>query len=388
MKVLVITNLYPNKTEPNRGIFIKHQITALSKLCDVKVIAPIPFYKDLSEHIDKHSDHSEVLLDVLDGVEVLYPKYFYTPKIMRSLYGFFLLFSLYPLCKRLEETYKPDVYLNFWMYPDGFSTALLAKIFKKKFILSARGCDLNHFSQYYFRGKMISYASRNANLNLVLTGKMRSILRGFGVSDEKIVNVFNGIKTDLFFSTDRKKAREKLALEQDIPIILFIGRFSEEKGVENLISAFDKITDDSANLLLIGDGPLKAKIEKQVYALKLTKKVKFIGELKQSELPDWINAANLLCLPSKREGWPNIVMESLACGVPVVASNVGAIPEIITSEEYGYLAEPNNAEDLAEKLDMALKREWKKKSVSGNPVIRTWEQLAKTIFSLLPKAEE
>jgi len=384
MKIIVLTNLYPNKAEPNRGIFIKHQVTALSKICDVKVIAPVSFYSGLLKN-KKHPDFPGVSFDKIDGVEVLYPKYFYTPKIFRALYGFFMFFSVLPLCKKLSKTYSPDIYISYWLYPDGFATTLLGKFFKKPFITNALGCDLNHYTTYYFRRKMIGYATKNADLNLILGKQMRPKLKCLGVPDEKILDVFNGVRKDKFFPVDKNEARKKLKLDFNSPIIIFIGRFSEEKGVKNLIAALGKLSNTDVKLILIGEGHLRGDLEKQVDALGLKNRVRFTGLIKQDELPLWINASDLLCLPSLREGWPNVIMESLACGTPVVASNVGAIPEIISCDKYGYLAEPNKQEELAKQLDMALNKKWNKESVSKNPLIKTWDELAQMLFNLFSK---
>ncbi|HEX9061624.1 MAG TPA: glycosyltransferase, partial [Clostridia bacterium] len=237
MKVLVITNLYPNAAEPNRGIFIKQQVDRLAARCDVKVIAPLPFYKSIPETLRAKTIPFSVAVEFIGDIEVYHPRYYYTPKILRSLYGIYYFLSIYFLCRKMEEIYKPDIYLNYWIYPDGFATVATAKLLGKKVVTSSRGCDVNHYTRKFMLKSLITWTLRNADLNLTVSEKMRSMLISMGIPSEKVIAVPNGIDKKLFYPIEKKAAREILSLPLHKRTILYIGRLDEEKNVQLLINA-------------------------------------------------------------------------------------------------------------------------------------------------------
>ena len=170
---------------------------------------------------------------------------------------------------------------------------------------------------------------------------------------------------------------------RDKNTILYCGRFSYEKGLPYLMEAARLLVKRQINfrLVLVGDGPERPKIFELVQKYGLTDRVSFEGEVQHENIPSIMARAGLLCLPSIREGWPNVVMESLACGCPVVASNVGGVPEIISQPELGILVPSGNVMSLANALEEGLKRHWNSEYLSAHVKKRTWDVVAKEVLT-------
>lgn len=135
-------------------------------------------------------------------------------------------------------------------------------------------------------------------------------------------------------------------------IIGYIGRFSEEKGILNFIKAIPLILEEKNDykFLLIGNGNLKEEIVHYLYENNLEKKVIIVENVPHNEIPDYLNKLKLVVIPSYTEGLPNIMIESMACGTPVLATPVGSVPDFIEDNENGFLMENNKSQTIAKNV--------------------------------------
>lgn len=313
----------------------------------------------------------------IDSIEVHHPRYIVTPKVGRSMHGLLLFLALSHYIRKNLKSFRPDIILCYWAYPDGFANALLSKFLNVPVIIGCLGSDINLHTKYFLKKKLIAWSLNHAEKTLVVSNAMRQQVLSLGVADSKIKVIPNGVDTNIFYPAEKKWAREKLNLKTDSKIIVYIGRLSDEKGPDILIEAFSRLPELQKRLLVIvGSGKMQNSCHTLASALGVHESVKFAGERPNHEVPLWLNAADVVCLPSLREGWPNVVMEALACGRPVVASNVGGVPEILTSEDLGILAEPGNPADLAAKLDRAIRSAWKEEVLKARINGWTWESAA------------
>ena len=165
-------------------------------------------------------------------------------------------------------------------------------------------------------------------------------------------------------------------------IILSVGELIPRKGFHVLIRAFQILQQDyhleNAHLIIVGEGRYKKKLAELIQTHKLESTVHLVGAKPHCELCLWYNAADLFCLASSREGWPNVLMEAIACGLPVIATNVWGAPEIIKSDEIGFLARREPA-DLAQKIFMASKKQWNIRKILDYGKENSWEKTALTI---------
>lgn len=384
MKVLIITNLFPNNKQPGRGIFNKQQFCALAKLCDLKVVAPLPWTpKGIG------GNRRSIFFDVIDeetinDIPVYHPRYFVTPKIGRVFYGFWFYFGITKKVREIYKNFKFDLVLATWAYPDAFGAALLAGLLKKPLIIKVHGSDIN-ITTYFLRKKMIAWALGQAQKVVAVSEPLKQKIIEMGIAKEKIVVIPNGVNTQHFKPMDQRQCREHLHLSLDKKYVIFIGNLTPVKGVKYLIEAFQYLPKDII-LNLIGDGELQAQLEQRVKELNFSDRINFIGRVSHDAVPYWMNAADIFCLPSLNEGCPNVVLEALACKTPVVATKVGAIPELLPTEDYGILTEPENSKMLAHSIQKALDKKWD--LLSDKITISDWKTTAEKLFEILHYAKK
>lgn len=391
MKVLLITNLFPNKMEPNRGIFVKQSAVHLAKLCELVVVAPVNWFPPLLKWPKSMATLRETPREeTIDGIRVLHPRWFAVPSFTRLFNGFLMFFGLISCVQRLKNEFDFDVIYAHWLFPDGFAASLISLIVDKPLLLHAHGCDVNHYFNDRARKLMIMNAIGRARGVSVVSRQIRERLINAGVPAGKISFIPNGIDRSLFRPIPMYEARKKLDLSPEEFIFLFIGSFEMVKGVDVLIKALAgclrAVRRDDVRLYLVGHGSREGLMRALVSEYAISDKVHFVGSVQHTLIPLWMNAANILCLPSIREGIPNVVLESQSCGRPVIASRVGGIPDIINSEDYGLLALPNNVFSLSDALVHGLTKPWDDSVIIMNPMLMSWKYHAELKMSFISLA--
>ena len=332
MKVLIITNAFPNGAEETRGIFTYQIVTALRKKCDIRVIAPLPWVPQSRNFLEKYPHARVPFRENIGGIEVYHPKYLVIPKVLGFMHAAFMFFPLFELVKRLEFEASIDMLNAHWLFPDGVAAAWVAHKLRKPYVLTALGCDINLYATMLLRKGQIFGALRKADRITAVSNNLKDGIRSLKFYDKEVNIIPNGIDFSLFYIMDKLDARRKLGISTKQSFILTVGNLDGIKGTRFLIEALvelKKIDSTPPLLIIIGDGPLKPSFRSLAEELDVADCVRFLGKKPHKEIPLWMNAADVFCLPSIREGHPNVVIEALACGVPVIASNVGAIPEII-----------------------------------------------------------
>ena len=380
MKVLLISNNFPNSVESVRGIFAYHIAKSLQKKCDLEVIAPLPWIPKaaVNRFSSKHPFAAVPYEEDINGIKVYHPRYLVIPKILGFMHGIFMFFPLLRLIKRLEHTKKIDVLNAHWVFPDGVATAWVGRRLKKPTVLTGMGCDLNYYPSLPFRKKLIVDALNMANMITVKGKELEQKVMELGFPEGKISVIPNGLDFGEFSIISRKQARQKLQLEHEGPIVLSVASLDEAKGGRYLVEAMkwvDGQMEGNPKLIMVGDGPLKDMLMQQAMDLGIEKRVLFMGKRPHEEIALWMNAADLFCLSSIREGRPNVLLEAIACGTPVVASNVGSIPEMIQTAN-GRIAKAADSKILARQILDCLGRTWDRKAIRNSIAGFTWEDSA------------
>lgn len=383
MNVLVFTSLYPNNIWPNNGIFIQERMTNFAKLngCKVKVIAPVPYFPPIN--LSWRSKYSQVMRrEIREGLEVFHPRYFITPKIGMSLYGLKMFLSVLPTVKKIQKNFDFDIIDAHYIYPDGFAAVLLGKYLRKPVVVSARGSDINLFTEFPVIRKLLKYTLRSADHIISVSGALKEAIVQLAIPGRKIAIVPNGVSMDKFFSSPKEEARSKLSIPNK-KVILSVGNLTQNKGFDLLIKAlkilFEKFYEKDLYLIIVGEGVFRKELEKLISTLNLGEHVRLIGSIPHQELKLWYNAADIFCLASDKEGWPNVILEALACGKPVIATSVGGIPEILCTKNVGLLTE-RNEHDIAMKISIALKFPWQTNEITQYAKEYTWHRAAISVY--------
>jgi glycosyltransferase involved in cell wall biosynthesis len=350
MKLLFVSNLFPNAAEPTRGMHNAQQVAALAKRCDINVVAPM---------------HHPVPDEIWRGIPVAHPRFVHVPLLSRPLNGWLFARAIAPNV----EGENFDVVLVNWAYPDAYGVMLLAQRRGFPFATTVQGSDVNVFFRNPTRKRQILRALRASRCVFCRSKALRETLAAEGVT---ATTVYNGIDRERFRPLDRAEACRKLGLEPDGRRILFVGNLLPVKGPTVLAKATKQLQD--VDLIFVGSGPEKITMGR------------CLGARPHDEIPLWMNACDLLCLPSLNEGLPNVALEALACGLPVVASRVGGIPEIVRDGANGFLVPPSAPDALAEALCRALATKWDRDVIRASVSRFDWDVNARTVLDTLGKA--
>lgn len=272
-------------------------------------------------------------------------------------------------------------------WSSGYVGARLKKECGIPFIVTGHGFDIYSlpFKDNIWQEK-ISWVLNTADQIITVSRSNLACIKKLGISTP-ITVIPNGFRSDLFYPREPVMCRQVLNLPEDMKIILTVGNLVPIKGQKYLIEAMKAIVQERRDVLciIIGSGRLRTKLEQQIRSLGLDEFVMLVGGKPHDAIPLWMNACDLFVLPSLHEGNPTVMFEALGCGKPFVGTRVGGVPEVITSDDYGLLVNPTDTEDLAEKILVALDREWNRDKILQYAERYTWENIAKEIMFVYEK---
>ena len=381
MKVLIISNLFSNSKEKERGVFTYQIVKKLKNRCRVEVIAPLPW---IPEKFNSRYPYADVpSVEEFGGIKVHHPRYLVIPKILGFMHAVFMFLPLLKAVKKVDQLEKIDLINAHWIFPDGVAACWVSRVLKKPIILTALGCDINLYTYMRLRRFQIVNALKKANSITSVANNIKNRMVNLKIQKDRIRVIPNGVDPKLFYIADKKEARKRIGLPIEKNIIITVGSQDEVKGTGFLIDALammHKKLDQVPLIVLVGQGPLRDALSRKANELNVSDHVFFAGEKPHDEIPLWMNAADIFCLPSIREGHPNVVIEALSCGVPVVASNVGAIAEII-NESNGKIFDVGDTYDLCDRLMSGLEAQWDREVIRFSVANYDWESCADKYYN-------
>jgi len=380
MNLLFITSIYPSPLEPTKGVFNHQLVRALALEHDITVISPVSWYLRCRNRQFLRYEKTAVL----DGISIHHPHYYYSPKLLRSHYGTFYWHSISSTVRRVIKSRRPDATIGFWVHPDGEAAVRAAREAGVPSMIIAGGSDLLLLTKDKRRSRCVVKVLQAADVLVAVSSDLREKISTLGVSPEK-THVWNrGVDSTLFSPGDRLEARHRLGIPASGRVVVWVGRMVPVKGLDVLIEASSILQRRDANfhLYLVGDGPLRAILEERCRSMGLSSRISFAGNRRHHDLPDWYRAADLTVLPSRSEGLPNVLRESLACGTPFVASRVGGIPEI-GQESCRILVTPEDPEALAEAIARGLTDWASVPRMEALTQFATWSESAESLLQIL-----
>ena len=371
LRVLVVTRIFPNRLEPLTCAFNRQQIAALSRTCDVEVIAAIPYLPRARMLVGDRSRASRLASlpkhDVIDGVHVRNAKIPYVPRAGRALAPINVALYFAALIPELASLRgRFDIVLGTYLHPDAVAAALLARALGVPYAVKAHGTDVNTVSRWVTVRPMLRATLRSATVAFGVSAPMTARLVELGAPPERAFLLHNGVSKAVFYPRNREESRRRLSLPEHGRIVVFVGRLVLEKGLRELMAAFTLARRARAkrgalpmHLVFVGEGPLRDELMAFARAASgPSHQVLLRGPLPLEDVAEHIAASDVLALPSFAEGTPNVLLESFASGRPVVATEVGGVPDIVNPGENGLLVPPGNVEALALALDEAVDARW------------------------------
>jgi teichuronic acid biosynthesis glycosyltransferase TuaC len=386
MRALIITKIFPNCVERLSSPFNRRQFAALSRLCELEVLATIPWFPGASA-LGRWSAAGRLARvpaeEHIDGLRVRHPRVAFVPKIGHGMAGPLYAASLATTV--LPYRGRVDVVLGAWAYPDGFAAVAIADMLGVPCVIKLHGSDMNVVAHLPGPRRRLLWALPRASRVVAVSRQLAERALELGVRPERVDVVPNGIDRDVFRPSDRAQARRALGLPDAAPIVLYVGHLKEEKGALDLIRAFGSVGDrlQGARLVMVGDGAAESAC--RALATELGVSVDFAGAQPHETIPTWLAAADTLALPSWNEGMPNVVVEALACGRPVVATAVGGIPDVLDSLS-GILVPPREPRALGEALVQTLSKTHDAEAISAGLKRPDWPTSARLLYESLLSA--
>jgi glycosyltransferase involved in cell wall biosynthesis len=354
MNLLVVTTLYPNAVQRRHGIFVETRLRHLLATTDhsAVVVAPVPWFPVKLSRYPQYSSYAEVPeRETINGIDVLHPRYLVIPKIGMLLTPFFMAFSLIRTLRKLKrEGVLWDLVDAHYFYPDGVAVSLAKRWFNTPFLVTARGTDINLIPQHKLPRRMILRTARKAAASITVCQALKDEMVAIGAQEEKIQVLRNGVDLEKFRPLPKEVSRAQYQMSGTC--LLSVGHLIERKGHHLVIDALQYLPN--ATLYIAGDGEQLGALQAQVCALELEERVHFLGALTQEQLAQAYSAVDVLVLASSREGWANVLLESMACGTPVVATSIWGTPEVVQTAAAGVLVEEHSGKALADGVTQLL----------------------------------
>ncbi len=386
MKVLVLSHMFPTKGNPQAGIFVLEQMRALRTLgVEVIAVVPTPWVPWFMRFLPRSRKHWLIPLHtIIDGFTAYYPRVLCMPGgRFFSLYGLFFFLGCRRLITMLVRERRIDIIHAHTIMPDGFAGVLFGRKCNVPVVCTVHGSDINI---YPFRNRStlwaVKWALKRCDWLVTVSHRLKEKVQSLvGPMETEVVH--NGADSAKFVPYPKEEARERLNLPLREKIVLFVGNLVPVKGLEFLFRAFAKLNRSDAALYLVGDGELRESLSSQMVTLGIQEATVFVGRRPHEEIPLWLSAASCLVMPSMNEGFPTLLPEAMLCRVPIVATNVGGIPELLMHGETGLMVPHGDVESLVQAIKIIFSE---RKQVDR--MVNQAERAARTEFTWIGNARK
>jgi glycosyltransferase involved in cell wall biosynthesis len=383
-RLAIISRLYPTPYRPHSASFNRQQFQRLARRYRVSLLVPIPWNEWLRHRGALIGERDD------DGLELRYAGWLFPPKLGRALYPLCFGLSMAPELGRLRCS-APACLLVSWAYPDAVGAVLLARVLGVPLVIKAHGSDLNSHARPALNALQLRWAARHAAALICVSHALGARAVELGVAADKIRVIHNGVDVERFRPIERGAARaiSGRPVNAGGELLLFVGNLLAAKGVRELFAAFRSLAGERPELecVVIGEGPESEWLRTQSAAAGLSDRFALLGSVPHAELGPWFSSADLLCLPSYSEGLPNVVLEAMAAGIPVVATRVGGIPEAV-GPEAGELCAPRDAEALTAALRRVLDRRFDRQALARLAQRFSWAANIEATSAVIDRAIE
>lgn len=377
LRVAVVTRYFPSSGEPSHGRSLYETLRIVGRSAQVRVFYPNASYPRLLKPGSRTYDSLDPAFSVPD-VSADYFNYPALPLVSRPLNAWMAYRTLMPHVR----VFAPDVVFGCFIYPAGFAALKIGKSLGVPVVVMGIGSDINRIGDplsALFTRRVL----RESNFVVTVCDDLSRKAVAMGASPAKTRAIHNGCDLSVFHVMSRQQARQKLGIDPTFEAVVYVGRLDLTKGLLELVEAIAALHAKRPALhgYLVGDGPDQAALKERIRASDAADYIHLVGGCTFDEVAVWITAANLVTLPSYMEGCPNVILEALACGRPVVATDVGGIPEIM-SDACGRLVPPRDPTRLAEAIAVVLDKVWDPAAISAQWG-RSWSAPAAELLEIL-----
>ena len=380
-RLIVFSSLFPNAAQPHAGLFIRERMFRVGRHLPLTVVSPRPWFpgQGLIRRLRPGYRPTPARRETQDGVEVRFPRFLALPGVMRRWDGVMMALACLPTLWRLKRRFGGNLIDAHFAYPDGYAATLLGRWLDLPVTLTLRGTEVPHSRVPALRSRAAKALAGAARVFSV-SDSLRRLAIELGMPADKGRVVGNGIDIERFRPAPRREARAKYGLPENARVLVSVGALVERKGFHRVIDCLPALLRDFPELhyLVVGganpEGDMRDELIARAAALGLAERVHFLGALPPEELRWPLSAADVFVLATRNEGWANVFLEAMACGLPVVATDVGGNREVVCRPELGEIVPFGDQEALTAALRRALARDWPRQAILDYAADNTWDK--------------
>lgn len=388
-RLLVFSSLFPFPQDPNAGVFIRERMFRVGERLPIVVVSPKAWspFDALIRRFRPRFRPVAPRIEVQRGVVVHAPRFFSLPGIFKPLDSTFMAVGSYFTLRRLKQEFGFTMIDAHFGYPDGHAASLLARWLKVPYTVTLRGSE-NVYSQHPSFRKRIASALHHAARVFSVSDSLRQLALSLDSEPDKTFTVSNAVDSEKFQPVDRIEARTRLGLAEDAQVLVSVGWLVEGKGFHRVIDCLPDLRGRHPHLqyLIVGGGSAAGSMEQelrsQVRHLALDDIVHFLGTQPHEELKWILSAADVFVLATRREGWANVLLEAMACGLPVISTDVGGNPEVVCKPELGQLVPFGDRQALLSAMDEGLRRHWDRTLIRAHAEYNSWDKRVHTLCNI------
>jgi teichuronic acid biosynthesis glycosyltransferase TuaC len=377
---VVFSTLFPHRGRPEAGLFVRERAFRVGQVLPITVVAPVPWFpfQALIRRWRPMFRPPAPREELQSGVRVLYPRFFSVPGVFKSLDGFFMALGARRAVRGLRAAGANVIDAHFG-FPDGDAATRLARSLGMRVTITLRGTEVPH-AQDPARRRHLTRALSRADRIFAVADSLKQLAVSLGIPPGKIRVVGNGVDVERFSPVSREAAREALGIARDALVLISVGGLTERKGFHRVIDCLPDLVHRFPGLqyLIVGaagpEGDWGERLRRQVMELGLEGTVRFLGFVPPECLRGPLSAADVFVLATRNEGWANVFLEAMACGLPVVTTDVGGNREVVCKDSLGSVIPFGDKPALCEAISGGLARRWDREDIMRYARENSWDQ--------------
>ena len=378
--IVVVSSLFPSAAAPNAGIFIRERMFRVARHTTLTVVSPQPWFpgQSLIRLFRQNYRLSGDRYEVVDGIEIFRPRFFALPAIGRRYDSIMMALGLFLLIKKLKAQGKCEILDAHFAFPDGAAVSMIGRLLRLPVFITLRGTEPGHLRRAGIKGRLLKGLKCAAKI-ICVSQSLKDLMISQGIDEDKLTVVGNGVDTEKFQALDKLHARHELGISESASVLITVGGLVERKGFHRVMDVMPTLREEFPNLVYLVVGGASAEGDWSEYLKELASdlgiadSVRFLGQLAPDQLSLPLSAADVFVLSSRNEGWANVILESMACGTPVIASDVGGNAEVVCAEEFGEIIPFDDRNALVSALRGALSKTWNREALIGYAKRNDWQ---------------
>lgn len=379
--IVVLSSLFPSSVQPGAGLFIRERMFRVGQRLPLSVVSPSPWFplQSLIRRYRPGFRPGAPREEIQSGFQVHFPRFLSVPGLLKQCDGLMMALGTLPLLRRLKAQGKLDIIDAHFAYPDGYAALLLGRWLGVPYTVTLRGTETRHMQTPGLAERALK-AIKSAARVFSVSESLKKLAVQHGADPASIEVVGNGVDVERFKPVDRQTARAAMRIELHAKVLISVGGLVPRKGFHRVIEVLPEIrlAHPDLKFLIVGgpspEGNNRPQLERQVDELGLKNYVIFLGPVKPDQLPALLSAANVFVLATSNEGWANVFLEAMACGLPVVTTDVGGNREVINDDSLGFITPLGDPEALADAIRRALATPWDRQHIRNHAENNAWDE--------------